>query len=232
MGVEKVCLPDIDRSTTDRLDELVARFPGWAYAMTGLHPCSVKDNYKTEIAHIQEQLANKPVIAIGEIGLDYYWDKTFVKEQNLAFREQVELARAHSLPIVIHSRDSLDDTISTIEELTKGDLRGIFHCFNGTMAQAQRIVNAGFLVGLGGVITFKKVDMDETLRWLPEGSFVLETDSPYLAPAPYRGKRNSSEYIPLIGEYLARVRNVDIEDIASMTSDAAKKLFRFPSSVQ
>jgi TatD DNase family protein len=145
----------------------------------------------------------------------------------MAYRQQIEWARELDLPIIIHSRDSLEDTITIIEELSRGELRGIFHCFNGDMTQAKRIVDIGFKVGLGGVITFKKVDMDGILRWLPDDAYVLETDAPYLAPTPYRGKRNESTYIPLIGEYLSLVKNYSLEMIAEITTRNAEELFRF-----
>ena len=226
-GVHRVCLPDIDSSTTQRLRKMVDDYPGFAFGMSGLHPCSVHENVKEQLEHVKSQLGAVPQIAVGEIGLDYYWDKSFIEDQKKAYRVQIEWARELDLPIIIHSRDSLEDTISIIEELSRGDLRGIFHCFNGDMTQARRIVDVGFKVGLGGVITFKKVDMDDVLRWLPDDSYVLETDAPYLAPTPHRGKRNESSYIPLVGEYLGAVKNYDLEAIAEITTRNAEELFRF-----
>ena len=226
-GVHRVCLPDIDNSTTQSLRKMVNDHPDFAYGMSGLHPCSVHEDVKEQLEHVRTQLTTVPQIALGEIGLDYYWDKTFVEDQKMAYRVQIEWAREMDLPIIIHSRDSLDDTISIIEELSRGDLRGVFHCFNGDMKQAKRIVEVGFKVGLGGVITFKKVDMDDVLRWLPDNAYVLETDAPYLAPTPYRGKRNESSYIPIIGEYMAGVKNYDLEVISEITTRNAEELFRF-----
>lgn len=226
-GVNRICLPDIDSTTTESLREMVRDFPDFAFSMSGLHPCSVKEDVKDQLSHVRTQLTTFPQIAVGEIGLDYYWDKTYVEDQKKAYRLQIEWARELNLPVIIHSRDSLDDTIAIIEELSRGDLSGIFHCFNGDMTQAKRIVDVGFKVGLGGVITFKKVDMDDVLKWLPDESYVLETDAPYLAPTPYRGKRNESTYIPLIGEYLSGIKNYSLEVIAENTTRNAKELFQF-----
>lgn len=223
-GVEHFFLPDIDKRTTDSLDDLVASYKGHCHPMSGLHPCSVKENYEEELRHVRERL-DQGMVAVGEVGLDYYWDTSFVDQQQDAFERQIEWARELDLPIIIHSRDSLDDTIGTIERMSKGDLKGIFHCFNGDLEQMKRIRDVGFLIGLGGVITFKKVLMDDVIMQVDNNGFVLETDAPYLSPVPNRGKRNESAYIPLIGEYIAEVRKTTSEDIARMTSENAMKLF-------
>lgn len=223
--VGHVFLPDIDSGTSDDLDALVEQCPQ-CHVMSGLHPCSVKKGYKAELEHVFHRLETlSDIVGVGEVGLDYYGDKTHVNEQQEAFEIQIEWARERSLPIIIHSRDSLDDTISTIEKKTRGDLTGIFHCFNGTLEQLERIVNVGFLVGIGGVVTFKNVDLDEMLRAIPRESYVLETDAPYLSPDPYRGKRNESSYIPVIGQYVAKVRGEEVNVIESVTTENALNLF-------
>lgn len=225
-GVDAVYLPDIDSSTSDALDRVIRDFP-FCRPMTGLHPCSVKEDVEKELAHVKDRLeCVDGLAALGEIGLDYYWDKSYIDAQQKAFELQVEWARERQLPVVIHSRDSLEDTISTIERLSKGDITGVFHCFNGTLDQAKRIMDVGFLMGLGGVVTFKKANLDDMIRSLTVESFVLETDAPYLSPVPYRGKRNESAYIPIIGEYIAQVREEEVEAIAKQTSENARRCFR------
>ncbi|MDX1685618.1 MAG: TatD family hydrolase [Saprospiraceae bacterium] len=224
--VRHMFLPDIDSSTTGRLDDLISSYPANCHRISGLHPCSVKDNYEDELAHVQERLfGREDVVAVGETGLDYYWDKSHIDEQQRAFERQIEWARELELPIIIHSRDSLDETIGTIEKMTRGDLRGIFHCFNGTEAQAKRIMDIGFHMGLGGVVTFKNADLDGVVKLISDESFLLETDAPYLAPVPHRGKRNESAYIPVIGEYVAKVRKCPVDEVARITTANALELF-------
>jgi TatD DNase family protein len=230
LGVERIYLPDIDSKTTDSLWSLVAKYPDVCFGMTGLHPCSVKETVDVELEHVHRVLESGKAVAVGEVGLDYYWDKTHIDLQKSAFKQQIEWARDRDLPIVIHSRDSLDDTIGVIEELSRGDLRGIFHCFNGTVDQAKRIMDVGFMMGFGGVVTFKNVDLDDVLRIVEQDAFVIETDAPYLSPVPHRGRRNESSYIPIIGEYIALVQNLNFEEIAANTTRNAINLFHRPSA--
>ena len=226
--ISGIYLPDIDSRTSAALWTMVDEYPGLCYGMAGLHPCSVNDSVEIELEHVFKTLQEGRPVAVGEVGLDYYWDKTYIDLQQKAFRRQIEWARDMDLPIIIHSRESLEDTISTIEEMNKGDLRGIFHCFNGTVEQARRVMGTGFLLGLGGVITFRNVDLDEVIKTVDRNGFVLETDAPYLSPVPFRGKRNESSYIPYIGNYISEVLQVASTEIAEWTSATAAKLFHPP----
>ena len=209
-GVEKILLPDIDASTTKALWELVDLSEGVCLGMSGLHPCSVKADFESQLEHVFRVAEEKPVVAIGETGLDYYWDTSLVEEQKAAFDRQIVYARENDLPIVIHSRDSLDDTIAMIEARQNGRLKGVFHCFNGSLEQMRRIQDVGFLMGLGGVVTFKNARMDDVLIEIDRESYVFETDAPYLSPVPYRGKRNESSYIPLVAQKMADVTGEDV----------------------
>lgn len=228
--VKKIFLPNIDSSTTPRMNELVKRYPEVCFPMMGLHPCSVKEDYKTELKHVEEELKNGSYCGIGETGIDLYWDKTFRKEQIEAFEIQIGWALDMDLPIIIHSRESLDLTIEIISNHQNGKLKGIFHCFNGTPEQSQKIVDLNFHMGLGGVITFKKANLDEMISLMPLENMVLETDSPYLAPVPYRGKRNESSYIPLIAEKISEVKNLSVDEIAKTTTHNAELLFGLTSN--
>lgn len=225
-GVEQVLLPNIDMSSLEALHQLTARDPAYFKPMVGLHPCSVQADYQSQLEALYKNIDLERHIAIGEIGLDYYWDKTFIEEQKDAFRIQVDWARKHNLPIVIHSRDSIDDILDILEELRIEGLRGVFHCFTGTVGQAQRIMDLSFYMGLGGVLTFKNSGLDQIVAQLPIEYFVLETDAPYLTPHPYRGKRNESSYVRLVAEKLADTLGVAVQDIEKVTSENAKKLFR------
>lgn len=227
-GVQKVYLPNIDSSSIDAMHRIEAEYPDVLHSMMGLHPCSVKENYKAELKICEEHLSNRKYCAIGEIGIDLYWDKTFHAEQKKAYEIQIEWARDLGIPFVIHSRDSLDETIATVERLQDGNLSGIFHCFNGDEDQARKIQGMGFLIGIGGVITFKNAGVREQLVNLDLDMMVLETDSPYLAPTPFRGKRNQSNYIPIIAEQLAETLEISIEEVARVTTNNAKNLFHTP----
>ena len=196
--------------------------------MMGLHPCDVTEkNYDQEIAHVEEQLATQNYIAVGEIGLDLYWDKTTFKIQKKAFIRQIELAKKHDLPIVIHVRDSFNEAFEIINRLNHKTLRGVFHCFTGNVTDAQKIISLqGFYLGIGGVLTFKNSKLDKTIAEIDLRHLVLETDSPYLTPNPFRGKRNESKYLIHIAEQLAKIHNISIEQVAAITTKNAKKLFR------
>jgi len=194
----------------------------------GLHPCDVnEDNIEAELLHVEQELAKGKYIAVGEIGLDLYWEKTKLEVQKKAFIHQIELAKEHKLPIAIHVRDSFAEAIEIIEKLNNENLRGVFHCFTGRVEDAQRVINLGdFYLGIGGVLTFKNSGLDKTIAAIQLQHLILETDSPYLAPTPFRGKRNESKYIVNIAEKLAEVHQIEIENIAKITTLNAKKLFR------
>ena len=221
--VSLIYLPNIDHTSVDAMLELEHRYPGQCIAMMGLHPGSVKKDFERELYLVEAWLDRRPFAAVGEIGLDYYWDTTFKAQQQEALRIQMELAKKHTLPIVLHTRDSLEDTIAIVEHAD--DLTGVFHCFTGTVEEAQRITQRGFYVGLGGVSTFKNAHMDEVIPHLDRNFVVLETDSPYLAPAPHRGKRNEPAYIPLIARRVADCWNTDVAEVARQTTENAEKLF-------
>lgn len=224
-GVEKFYLPAIDSSEMQNLLELEAAYKGTCFAMAGLHPCSVKANPDEELALVEFWLNRRPFAAIGEIGLDFYWDTTHVAQQYEAFKQQMQWAIDFDVPIVIHSRNAMEETIETVRPFATRGLRGIFHCFSGNEQQAEEIVAMGFLLGIGGVLTFKNAGVAEAVRNIPIANMVLETDAPYLAPVPFRGKRNESAYIPLIAEKLAEVKAISIEEVAAVTTANAEKIF-------
>lgn len=224
-GVTKFYLPGIDSTTIDSMLKTEADYPGKCFAMMGLHPCYVKENYLEELKLVEDWLQKRRFAAVGEIGLDYYWDTTYVEQQTFAFHRQIEWALQYDLPIVIHSRQAMDDCIQIVREHQFGKLRGIFHCFNGNAEQAQQIVDAGFYLGIGGVLTYKKSGVAEALANISLEHMVLETDAPYLTPVPFRGKRNESSYLTYIADKLAEVKGVSREAIAEITSKNAEKIF-------
>jgi TatD DNase family protein len=224
-GVQQFYLPAIDSEVIDAMLQLEKDFPGKCFAMMGLHPCSVKEDYQQELTLVGEWLGKRPFKAVGEIGLDYYWDKTFVEAQQQAFHQQIEWALHYQLPIVIHSRESMADSIRIVQEHQKGDLRGIFHCFTGTLEEAQQIIDLGFYLGIGGVITYKNTHLREVLKAVSMDHIVLETDAPYLTPVPFRGKRNESSYLKYIVEKVAEVKEISVSAAAAITSANAKKIF-------
>lgn len=224
-GVEKFYLPNIDSSSIEDLLNLEQQFPGECIGMMGLHPCSVKENVADELKLVEEWLKKRPFVAVGEIGLDYYWDRTFIAEQKDAFRLQVKWAQELNLPIVIHSRDSMQDCIDLVREHQNGKLRGIFHCFGGTVEEAKQIIDLGFLMGIGGVITYKKSGLAEVLASIPIEQLVLETDAPYLTPVPFRGKRNEPSYLKYVVDKMAEAMNLSPEEIAIQTTLNAQNLF-------
>jgi len=224
-GIQHFFLPNVDAVSIPKMLELEAQYPEKCHAMMGLHPCSVDANYKAVLAEMEKMLAQRPFCAIGEIGLDYYWSLDFVKEQKDAFRIQCQWAKELDIPIVIHARDSLDDLIQMVGEEKTDNFRGIFHCFGGSLKQAQKIIDLGFLMGLGGVLTFKKANLDVIVQNIDLQFLVLETDAPYLAPVPYRGKRNESAYIRIVAEKLAEIKGLSVEEVGEITSQNALKLF-------
>lgn len=219
-------LPNIDSSSIEEMLALEQNYPDQCFAMMGLHPCSVKENYKEELATVKKWLDKRPFVAIGEIGIDLYWDKTFFEQQKEAFLTQVEWAKELDIPIVIHSRESTSIIIELLREVKDDRLRGIFHCFGGSVEEAEAIIELGFSLGIGGVLTFKKSGLAHTLRSVDLKHIVLETDSPYLAPVPYRGKRNESSYILHIAEELARVKQIGLDEVARVTTENALAIFQ------
>ncbi|MCB0578996.1 MAG: TatD family hydrolase [Phaeodactylibacter sp.] len=224
-GVEQFFLPNIDSSSITKMLELEEAYPGRCFAMMGLHPCSVKENFEEELAIVRDWLDERPFCAIGEIGIDLYWDKTFLEQQKEAFLQQAEWAKELGVPIVIHSRESTDILIELTEQIKDERLRGVFHCFSGTEEQARRITELGFFLGIGGVLTFKNAGLDKVMEKIGLEHVVLETDAPFLAPVPYRGKRNESAYVRLVAEKLAALKGVSFREVAETTSRNAGQLF-------
>lgn len=224
-GVQQFYLPAIDSTATDAMLQLEARFPGKCIAMMGLHPCYVKENYKAELKLVEEWLAKRTFAAVGEIGLDHYWDKTHVKEQEAAFRVQIEWSIQYHLPIVIHTRNAMQETINIVKEYVPKGVRGIFHCFGGSVESAEQIINAGFYLGIGGVVTYPKAGLQETLQHIGLEHLVLETDAPYLTPVPFRGKRNESSYLEYVVNKIAEIKKVSVEEVAAVTTANAQKIF-------
>lgn len=225
-GVNTILLPNVDSSTIDAMLQLCESYPQNCFPMMGLHPTSVKENVEEELQIVERLIRKHHFVAIGEIGIDLYWEKSFFEEQKEAFRVQVEWAKKYHLPIVIHSRDSFDELFQLMDALISPELKGVFHCFTGTEKQAQKIIkDYGFKLGIGGVLTFKNSDLAEQIKNIDVQHFLLETDAPYLTPTPFRGKRNQPAYIPLIAKKLAEVKQLPLEEIAKITTQTAKKLF-------
>lgn len=224
-GVKRIYMPNVDHTSIDGMFEVEHRWPHLCHAMMGLHPCSVKKDFERELYIVEEWLSKRKFSAIGEIGTDLYWDKTFWNQQAEALEIQVGWARHYQVPVVLHCRESLDQTIEMMERFQDGNLKGIFHCFTGNTDQAKRIIKLGFLIGLGGVVTFKNGGLDKVLPDLGLDAVVLETDSPYLSPVPYRGKRNEPAYIPLISSRIAELMNTSVEEVQRITTKNALHLF-------
>jgi len=224
-GVERFYLPSIDSNSIESMLALGKRFPGKCIPMMGLHPCYVKENYLEELAVVKKWLSSEKFAAVGEIGLDFYWDKTFAEQQQHAFRTQIELSLQYDLPVVLHTRDAMQETIDIVKEYTAKGIKGIFHCFGGSYENAMEIINAGFYLGIGGVLTYKKSGLSEVLEKIDLKHMVLETDAPYLAPVPFRGKRNESCYLKYIAAKLAEVKNISVEEVAQITTSNAEKIF-------
>ena len=224
-GVNKFYLPAIDSAEIENMFLLEEKFPGKCFAMMGLHPCSVKENYLDELIIVKDWLSKRKFAAIGEIGLDFYWDKTFIVQQYEAFSMQIELSLKYNLPIIIHTRNAMQETIDVVKEFVPAGVRGIFHCFGGTIENANEIIDAGFYLGIGGVLTYKKSGLAGVLEKIDLKYMVLETDSPYLTPEPFRGKRNESSYLKYIVEKLAQIKKVSVEEVAAITTKNAEKIF-------
>ena len=225
-GVIKMLLPNIDTDSIGPILELCRQFPENCFPMMGLHPTSVKEDYKTQLSVMESLLNEEKFIAIGEIGIDLYWDKTFINEQKDAFKTQLRWAKQKNLPVAIHTREAFPLILDLVEEEAGEDLTGVFHCFSGNYEEAKRITDLGFLLGIGGVLTYKKTHLPEVIREIPIEFLVLETDAPFLPPVPYRGKRNESAYIPLIGQKIAEIKEMNIHETARITTDNAERLFK------
>ena len=227
LGVDTILLPNISSKYTNNLLQLCNQFPENCFPMMGLHPCDVsEENFDSEMQHIEIELATNKYIAVGEIGLDLYWDKTKIEVQKRAFIHQIKLAKKYQIPISIHVREAFDEAIEIVESLNDSTLRGVFHCFTGSIVEAKRVIDLkDFYVGIGGVITFKNSGLDQTIKEISLKNLILETDSPYLAPDPFRGKRNESKYLTKIAEKIAQIKNMTINEIAEITTTNAKKLF-------
>ena len=225
-GIERVYMPNVDVETIPAMLDCEEKYPGLCIPMMGLHPCDVKEDFHEQLAIMEDWLNRRQFAAVGEIGLDLYWDKTFFEQQKEALRIQINWAKEKDLPIVLHCRDSMDETIAIVKEEHDGNLKGIFHCFTGDADQARQIINMGFLLGIGGVATFKNGGLDKVLPEISIDHLVLETDAPYLAPVPYRGKRNSPAYLPIIAEKIGDYLQISKEEVALKTKQNALNLFR------
>ncbi|MDA9018846.1 TatD family hydrolase [Flavobacteriaceae bacterium] len=224
-GINKFIFPAITSTHFDEMHDLKNKYPGSIYLMSGLHPTNVKENYKEELEFVVNSLKSHSYVAIGEIGIDLYWDKTYLKQQQDAFEFQIRLAIKNDLPIVIHCREAFDEIFEILDKENCTKLRGVFHCFTGTLEQANRAIRLGFKLGIGGVVTFKNGGIDKFLSQIDLKHIVLETDSPYLAPVPFRGKRNESSYITYVIDKLSEIYGLPIQEIASVTTKNAEKVF-------
>lgn len=224
-NIDRLFLPNVDTDSITAVLNTVAKYPDNCFPMLGLHPCSVKENYKQELQIIEKTISENKIYAIGEIGIDLYWDKSTLEWQKDAFITQIKWAKELGLPIDIHCREAFDEIFEILEKLNDEKLFGIFHCFTGTIEQAHRAINLGFKLGIGGVVTFKKAGLDNVVRELQLKDIVLETDSPYLAPSPFRGKENESSYLYYIAEKIADLHNISISKLAEITTQNSKDIF-------
>lgn len=225
-GVTKLYLPNCDSHTISPMLELEKKYPSQCFAMMGVHPCYIQKNYLDELKIAEDWLSRRSFAAVGEIGLDYYWDITFKEEQKIAFRTQIEWSLHYGLPIVIHMRESTKDTLDIVKEYVSKGVRGVFHCFTGSYETAKQIIDMGFYLGIGGVLTYKNSGLQEVVKNLDLSYLVLETDAPYLTPAPFRGKRNESAYINYVAERLSELKNCSLEEIKNITNKNAENLFK------
>lgn len=224
-GVKRLFLPNVNIASIAMIDEMVERYPENCFAMLGLHPCEVKEDYQSMLNEIYAQISSRTIYAVGEIGIDLYWDKSTLAIQQDAFKQQIEWAKELDLPFVIHCREAFEEVFEVLEATHHNSMRGIFHCFTGDMAQAKRAVDLGFYLGIGGVVTYKKAGLDEVLKQIPLQNLVLETDSPYLAPVPFRGKPNESSYLIHIAQKVADIYNVGLNQVAEITTENARQIF-------
>lgn len=225
LGIERFFVPAIDSTYANRMYELEKKFPDKVFLMMGLHPTHVKENFEEELAFVEKQFSNRSFFAVGEIGIDLYWDKSFLLQQQEAFIKQIKLAKQYGLPIVIHCRESFDEIFEILEQEKGDDLYGVFHCFTGTREHAQKAIGYNMKLGIGGVVTFKNGKIDQFLHEIDLEHIVLETDAPYLAPVPYRGKRNESSYLIEVVEKLSSIYGVSLQEIARITTANSKQVF-------
>lgn len=228
-GIEKLLLPNIDIHSISPVLSAESGFPGICYPMAGLHPTSVKEDYISQLEILENLWSEYKFIAVGEIGIDLYWDKTFIKEQIYSLRRQIAFALKKDVPVVIHARESFPEVFVVLDEFSGSGLTGVMHAFTGTEADAERAIRMGFMLGIGGIVTFKNSGLDRIVKSVGPGNLILETDSPYLAPVPHRGKRNESSYIPLINTRLAGIFGLDEEEVAAITYDNSIRLFNLLS---
>jgi len=224
-NIERFFIPAIDSETTQSMYELEKAFPDNVFLMMGLHPTHVKENFEEELKHVEEELDKRKFYAVGEIGIDLYWDKSTLDIQKQAFKRQIQFAKDRQLPIVIHCRDAFDEIFEVLEEVKDDKLFGIFHCFTGNLEQAKQALSYNMKLGIGGVVTFKNGGVDKFINQIPLEEIVLETDSPYLAPTPYRGKRNDPVYILKVAEKLSALYDLPIEEVAEITTKNSKEVF-------
>jgi len=226
-GITKIILPNVDSESLPRMLQLESEYPGYCFAAIGLHPTSVKENYAEELAIVKKELERREYVAIGEIGIDLYWDKSFLKEQIQVFVQQIEWALEYNLPVIIHVRDSFRETMDVLEQFRGKGLEGVFHSFTGTIDQAREIIEfGGFYIGINGIVTFKNSGLDAVVEQIDAQYLLLETDAPYLTPAPFRGKRNESEYLTLVATKLANTFNMNFNQLTKITTENAYKLFK------
>lgn len=225
-GIEKIFMPNVDSETIDDMMKATERYPGYCIPMMGLHPGSVDERYEERLELVERWLSKGVFAAVGEIGIDLYWDRTFENQQKEAFKRQVELAKKFDLPIVVHHRNAFDEAFKIVKQLKDNKLTGIFHCFTGTKEEADKLTSLGFYLGIGGVATFKNGGLDKSLPGVNIERIVLETDSPYLAPAPYRGKRNEPAYLELVAKRLGEILNMETNQVIEVTSANARNIFK------
>lgn len=225
-GVKRIFLPAIDSQSHQEVISLESNYPSFCHAMMGLHPCSVNEHWKQEMEIVERYFTERSFAAVGECGLDFYWDKTYVDEQYQALEAQIELAHRLSLPLVLHTRNSMQEAIELLKKHKSKRLTGIFHCFSGSIEQANEIMKLGFFMGIGGVVTYKKSGLNEVLKKVPLSSLVLETDAPYLTPVPHRGKRNESGYLSFIASKIAEIKGISEAEVEEVTTANAESLFK------
>jgi len=226
-GVCRFYLPNIDSTSIAAMLHLEAQYPNVCIPMMGLHPCYVNEHYEQELDAVKDWLQKRPFVAVGEIGLDFYWDTSFTDQQYAAFHQQIGWAKQYDIPVVIHTRNAMQETIDVVKQHADGRLKGIFHCFGGSLQEAEQIIEMGFLLGIGGVLTYKKSGLKEVLKHIGLEHLVLETDAPYLTPVPLRGKRNESAYLPYVLKDLAQVKQVPAAEVAAVTTDNANRIFKY-----
>lgn len=226
MGVTRFFMPNVDGESIEGMFQVEKEFPSNCFSMMGLHPCSVNADYQKELEVVEYWLSKRKFVAIGEIGIDLYWDKTFFEQQQYAFRTQIQLAKKYDLPYVIHSRNSFNEVMEIVNEYRADNIKAIFHCFSGSVAEAEQVIEMGnFKLGIGGVVTFKNSGLDKVVEAIDLKHLVLETDAPYLAPMPHRGKTNHPEYLLLIAKKIAEIKNISIEEVVEVTTQNSKEVF-------